>query len=105
MRNILLMSSYLQLLTKKTNQNGLQQNIIVTGTKSLFADALVAFQGILIPVVLALFVLLQIQKNAAEENEESRYTKKQKALIIGLIIAELIGTLIGTIGGYYGLSL
>lgn len=108
MRNLQLMVTYLQLLTKKGakgGEGGLQQNILVTGTKSLFADALVAFQGILIPIVLALFVFLQIQKNAAEENEESKYTKKQKALLIGLIIAELIGTLVGTIGGYYGLTI
>ena len=81
-----------------------QSNIVVTGTKKLFGDLLVAAQSILIPVVLALYVWWQIQKNTAEDNEESRYTKKQKAAIIGLIIAELIGTIAGTIGGYYGLK-
>lgn len=81
-----------------------QSNIVVTGTKKLFGDLLVAAQSILIPVVLALYVWWQIQKNTAEDNEESRYTKKQKAAIIGLIIAELIGTIAGTIGGYYGIK-
>lgn len=81
-----------------------QSNIVVTGTKKLFGDLLVAAQGILIPIVLAMCVWWQIQKSTAEDNEESRYTKKQKAAIIGLIIAELIGTIAGTIGGYYGIS-
>lgn len=83
----------------------IQDTVLVTGTKKLFADALVSCQILLVPIVLALFVWWQIQKNTCEDNEESRFTKKQKAALIGLIVAELIGTLIGTIGGYYGLSL
>lgn len=83
----------------------LQNSVLVTGTKKLFADALVACQIILVPVVLALFVYWQIQKSLAEDNEDTRYTKKQKGALIGLIVAELIGTLIGTIGDYYGLAL
>lgn len=83
----------------------IQNSIVVTGTKKLFGDALVACQIILIPIVLAAFVWWQIQKNTCEENEESRFTKKQKTALVGLIVAELIGTLIGTIGGYYGLNL
>lgn len=83
----------------------IQDTILVTGTKKLFGDALVACQILLVPIVLALFVWWQIQKNTCEENEESRFTKKQKTALIGLIVAELIGTLIGTIGGYYGLNL
>lgn len=83
----------------------IQNSVLVTGTRKLFGDALVACQILLVPIVLALFVWWQIQKNTCEENEDSRFTKKQKTAIIGLIVAELIGTLIGTIGGYYGLNL
>lgn len=82
-----------------------QNNIVVTGTKKLFGDLLVAAQGIAIPVVLVMCVWWQIQKSTAEDNEESRFTKKQKGALIGLIFAELIGVIVGSVGGYYGISI
>ena len=83
----------------------IQSSILFTGTKKLFGDLLVAFQIVLIPIVVALYVFWEIQKRTGDDTEDSRFTKKQKGAIIGLIIAELISSLIGIIGGYYGLSL
>lgn len=84
--------------------SGFKGSIYETGTKKMFKDLLAVGQGIVAVVVLALWILWEIQKRAAEDNEEGRYSKKQKGAIIGLILAETISTLIGIIGGYYGIS-
>ena len=73
MRNL----QYLQLLIKK-EAGGLQQDILVTGTKSLFADALVAFQGILIPIVLALFVFCKFKKILQKKTRKPNTQKRKK---------------------------
>lgn len=79
-----------------------QGSIYETGTKKLFKDVLIVGQGILAAVVIALYVIWEIQKRCSEDNEDTKYSKKQKGSIIGLIVGETIGIFIGIIGGYYG---
>lgn len=84
---------------------GFKGSIYETGTKKMMADLLAVGQGIVAAVVLVLWIVWELQKRFGEENDESRYSKKQKGAIVGLIIAETIGTLFGIIGGYYGVSI
>lgn len=95
------------LTTNKMNvyASGFKGSIYETGTKKMLKDLLAVGQGIIAVAVLALWVLWEIQRRMAEDNEDVKYSKKQKGAIIGLIIAETIGTLFGIIGGYYGLSI
>lgn len=78
-------------------------SIYETGTKKMMKDLLSVGQGVAGAIVLALWILWEIQKRAGEENEEGKYSKKQKGAIIGLIIAETISTFVGIVGGYYGI--
>lgn len=87
-----------------TKAYAFQGSIYETGTKKLMADLLALGQAVAIGIVLVLWVVWEIQKRTAEDNEEGRFAKKQKGAIIGLIVAETIGTLVGLIGGYYGVS-
>lgn len=82
-----------------------QGSIYETGTKKLASDLLKVAQGVIGAAALALFVIWEIQKRMSEENEEVKFSKKQKSLIVGVIVAETIGTLFGLIGGYYGITL
>lgn len=88
--------------TDKATQQTLQQSIYVTGTKKLFADGLVACQGILAAVIAFMIVLWEIMKRCSDDNEGPKFTKLQKGSLIGLIVGETIGVLIGVLGGYYG---
>ena len=84
---------------------GFSGSIYETGTKKMLKDLLSVGQVILAAAALVFWVFWEMQKRMGEENEEGKYTKKQKATIIGLIVAETIGTLFGIIGGYYGISI
>lgn len=83
---------------------GIGNSIYVTGTKKLLKDGLAAAQVVIGLLILVLWVVWEIQKRMAEDNEDAKYSKKQKSAIVGLILAETIATLFGIIGGYYGFS-
>lgn len=85
--------------------SGFKGSIYETGTKKMAKDLLSVGQGVIAVAVLALWIFWEIQKRMGEENEEGRFSKKQKGAIVGLIIAETISTLFGIIGGYYGISI
>jgi len=85
--------------------NGFKGSIYDTGTKKMFKDLLTVAQGLAVLIVLVLWVVWELQKRASDDNEESRYGKRQRNAVIGLIVAETIGTLFGIIGGYYGISI
>ena len=85
--------------------SGFKGSIYDTGTKKMMKDLLSVGQTVIAVLVLALWLLWEIQKRAGAENEEEKYSKKQKGAIIGLVFAETIGTLVGIIGGYYGISI
>lgn len=82
-----------------------ENSIYVTGTKKLLKDGLAAAQVIVAALILVLWVIWEIQKRLAEDNEDVKFSKKQKSAIIGLILAETIATLFGIIGGYYGFKI
>lgn len=85
--------------------SGFKGSIYETGTKKMLKDLLSVGQGLAAVLVLALWVLWEMQKRAGDENEEGKYSKKQKGAIIGLVIVETIGTFVGIVGGYYGISI
>lgn len=84
--------------------SGFKGSIYETGTKKMMKDLLTIGQGIIAAVILVLWIVWELQKRASD-NEEEKFSKKQKGAVIGLIIAETIGTLLGIIGGYYGVSI
>ena len=84
--------------------NGFKGSIYETGTKKMMKGLLTVGQGIIAAVILVLWIVWELQKRSSD-NEEEKFSKKQKGAVIGLIIAETIGTLLGIIGGYYGVSI
>lgn len=79
-------------------------SIYVNGTKKLLKDVLSAAQVIIGVGAFVLWLVWEGQKRVNEENEESRYSKRQKSMIVGVIIAETIMTFFNVIGSYYGIS-
>lgn len=84
--------------------SGFKGSIYETGTKKMMKDLLTVGQGLIAAIIMVLWIVWELQKRAAD-NEEEKFSKKQKGALIGLIIAETIGMLIGIIGGYYGFSI
>lgn len=84
--------------------SGFKGSIYETGTKKMMKDLLSVGQGLIAAIILVLWIVWELQKRASD-NEEEKFSKKQKGAIIGLIVAETIGTMIGIIGGYYGISI
>lgn len=84
--------------------SGFKGSIYETGTKKMMKDLLAVGQGLIAAIIMVLWIVWELQKRAAD-NEEEKFSKKQKGALIGLIIAETIGMLIGIIGGYYGFSI
>ncbi len=84
--------------------SGFKGSIYETGTKKMMKDLLAVGQGLIAAIILVLWIVWELQKRASD-NEEEKFSKKQKGALIGLIIAETIGTLVGIIGGYYGVSI
>lgn len=84
----------------------IQDTVLVTGTKKLAADALVAVQIIAAPVGVAVFGWFKFQEMAAgdDQGEQSKFKKLQRGVVAAVVIVELIGTLAGTLGGYYGIK-
>lgn len=84
--------------------SGFKGSIYETGTKKMMKDLLTVGQGLIAAIILVLWIVWELQKRASD-NEEEKFSKKQKGALIGLILAETIGTLVGIIGGYYGVSI
>lgn len=84
--------------------SGFKGSIYETGTKKMMKDLLAVGQGLIAAFILVLWIVWELQKRASD-NEEEKFSKKQKGALIGLILAETIGTLVGIIGGYYGVSI
>lgn len=86
--------------------SGIQDSVLVTGTKKLASDALVAVQVIAAPIGLLLFGWFKFQEMAAgdEGGEQAKFKKLQRVVVIAVVVIELIGTLAGTLGGYYGIK-
>lgn len=84
--------------------SGFKGSIYETGTKKMMKDLLAVGHGLIAAIIMVLWIVWELQKRAAD-NEEEKFSKKQKGALIGLIIAETIGMLIGIIGGYYGFSI
>ena len=84
--------------------SGFKGSIYETGTKKMMKDLLAVGQGLIAAIIMVLWIVWELQKRAAD-NDEEKFSKKQKGALIGLIIAETIGMLIGIIGGYYGFSI
>lgn len=84
----------------------IQDSVLVTGTKELAADALVAIQIVSAPVGLMLFGWFKLQESLAGEDsgEQTKFKKLQRVVFVAIIVIELIGTLAGTLGGYYGIK-
>lgn len=83
----------------------IQESIYVTGTKKLLKDGLTALQVIVAAGGVVMWVVWEIGKRVGEENEEGRYSKRQKGLILGIIVAETIGTFFNVILKYYGVTI
>lgn len=88
------------------NAYAIQDTVLVTGTKKLAADALVAVQVIAAPIALLLFGWFKFQEMAAgdEGGEQTKFKKLQRVVVVAVVVIELIGTLAGTLGGYYGIK-
>lgn len=101
----LLVAAYV-ILTGSMNvyASGFKGSIYETGTKKMMKDLLAVGQGLIAAFILVLWIVWELQKRASD-NEEEKFSKKQKGALIGLILAETIGTLVGIIGGYYGVSI
>ncbi len=84
----------------------IQDTVLVTGTKKLAADALVAVQAIAAPIGLLLFGYFKFQEMTAgdEGGEQAKFKKLQRVVVVAVIVIELVGTLAGTLGGYYGIK-
>ena len=96
---------YLLLQRQMVYATGFKGSIYETGTKKMLKDLLGTGQAILAALVLLMVVIWELMKRAGDENEEGRYSKRQKNAVIGLIIAETVSTLFGIIGGYYGVTI